>query len=180
MPPAEKATTARIGLVGQACAHTSPFAKARARTDSSMKQIRVMPFSLVSRRALRGRSATGQQPVGFRAKDSTHRPGRRLLRCWISIRPMSLVGERAGMSELAPKADAKQGRSRCAMFPIGRIGVASGPVCPMFGWLGLAASRAVAPRIAFRAEEGPARSASHQSNADRRERSVKASNTPDY
>src|SRR5262245_49805603 len=62
MPPAEKATIVLIGLVGQACAHASPFAKARARTDSNMKQIRVMPFSLVSRRALRGRSATGHNP----------------------------------------------------------------------------------------------------------------------
>ena len=42
MPPAEKATIARIGLVGQACAHVAPLAKARPRTDSTMEQIRVM------------------------------------------------------------------------------------------------------------------------------------------
>src|SRR5262245_8250619 len=102
MPPAEKATIARIGLVGQACAHASPFAKARASTDSNVKQIRVMPFSLVSRRALRGRSATGQQPLGFGAKDSTHRSGRTLLRCRISIRPMSLVGQTRSFGDLGP------------------------------------------------------------------------------
>src|SRR5436190_14657309 len=78
MPPAEKATIARIGLVGQACAHASPFAKARARTDSNMKQIRVMPFSSYRGGHCVEDLSKGQQPVGFRAKDSTHRHGRLL------------------------------------------------------------------------------------------------------
>src|SRR5262249_42691889 len=63
MPPAEKATIARIGLVGQACAHVAPLAKARPRTDSNMKQIRVMPFSLVSR------TATSDTIAGMRKVD---------------------------------------------------------------------------------------------------------------
>src|SRR2546430_15118620 len=62
MPPAEKATIARTGLVGQACAHASPLAKTRPRTDSNVKQVRVMRFFVVSRQTLRGGCATRQQP----------------------------------------------------------------------------------------------------------------------
>src|SRR6516225_11456483 len=92
MPPAEKATIARIGLVGQACAHASPLA--RPRTDSNMKQIRVMPFSLVSRQALRGRSAKAAIPVLPILRIAHHGYGRPL-NCGISIfcRRRSCAGE---------------------------------------------------------------------------------------
>src|SRR5262249_62331828 len=111
MHPPEKATTARIGLVGQACAHASPLAKARPRTDSNMKQIRVMPFSLVSRRALRGRSATRQQPLCFRSKDSTLGPAgdccaagfQSGLDRFGSLAPNRLARDAGGMSALLRK-----------------------------------------------------------------------------
>jgi hypothetical protein len=67
MPPAEKATTARIGLVGHACAHASPLVTARLRTDSNARQIRVTSFTadigqaLAIIQAFPGRSATWQQ-----------------------------------------------------------------------------------------------------------------------
>src|SRR5215472_10419869 len=61
MPPAEKATTARIGLVGQVCAHASPLAKAKPRTDSDMKgcaraatgHVAAPPRSMMNSRRLR-------------------------------------------------------------------------------------------------------------------------------
>src|SRR5262245_42805019 len=89
MPPAEKATIARIGLVGQACAHASPFAQARARSDSNIKQTRVMPFSLVSRRALRGRYATGQQP-GRLPSEGWHMAGRQKIAALRDFNPANV------------------------------------------------------------------------------------------
>src|SRR6266481_2707264 len=95
MPPAEKATIARTGLVGQVCAHASPLSKTRPRTDSNVKQVRVMSFFLVSRQTLRGRCATRQQPPVLSILRIAQRgTAGDYLRCGTTIGPMSRFGVR--------------------------------------------------------------------------------------
>jgi hypothetical protein len=128
MPPAEKATIARTGLVGQACAHASPLAKTRPRIVSNMKRVRVMSFSLVSRQTLRGRGAKAVTPCAFDFKNSTARYGRRLLRCGFqsSLCPLWVISRHSGNghreSALPPISGHRPIRRACSAGSARRCG----------------------------------------------------------